>query len=312
MLADGFPLRFEWQQISSNLQDTSQYSVRSQKCYSLDVFHSSFYFQVLQSCTNYLVTVLSALIANYITVIFMFHSFLSSLVKSMYLSLFLLWLSFTLWSAWTTKVTVFQFLYLLFFLLLSLGLVIWPWLRDPFVTQNPKGFSVSYFPNAPITIIITIISIFHSFSVLKQSLSTFKNFSQWSVGMAKSTIPQFLFLFFFFWWGRWLLLNLVEIRRTVYTSKSHGNLCVLFSRTDSEFCEYHLFVGSNLNFLHISLWITVQTQSFCAKLQNLLLIWLIVSSRSPYKLHFLYCFVFEIVGPYGVVLYRFLKRFNFS
>ena len=121
MLADGFPLRFEWQQISTNLQDTSQYSVRSQKCYSLDGFHSSFYFQVLQSCTNYLVTVLSALIANYITVIFMFHSFLSSLVKSMYLSLFLLWLSFTLWSAWTTKVTVFQFLYLLFFFIVITG-----------------------------------------------------------------------------------------------------------------------------------------------------------------------------------------------
>ena len=30
MLADGFSLEFEWQQVSSSLQDSSQYSFRSQ------------------------------------------------------------------------------------------------------------------------------------------------------------------------------------------------------------------------------------------------------------------------------------------
>ena len=48
-LADDLSLEFEWQQISSSLQDSSQYSGRSQYCSSLDGFHSSSYFKVLQS-----------------------------------------------------------------------------------------------------------------------------------------------------------------------------------------------------------------------------------------------------------------------
>ena len=44
-------------------------------------------------------------------------------------------------------------------------------------------------------------------------------------------------------------------------SKSHRSLCVLFSRTGAGLCIYHLFVWSNLNFLHISQWITLPTQS---------------------------------------------------
>ena len=48
-LADGFSLEFEWQQVSSSLQDSSQYPSRSQQCCSLDALHSSSYFQVLKS-----------------------------------------------------------------------------------------------------------------------------------------------------------------------------------------------------------------------------------------------------------------------
>ena len=44
-------------------------------------------------------------------------------------------------------------------------------------------------------------------------------------------------------------------------SKSHRSLCVSFSRTDSGLCIYHLFVWSNLNFLHNSQWITLPAQS---------------------------------------------------
>ena len=47
-LADGLSLEFEWQQVSSSLQDSSQYSGHSQKCCSLDGLHSSSNFQVLQ------------------------------------------------------------------------------------------------------------------------------------------------------------------------------------------------------------------------------------------------------------------------
>ena len=48
-LADGFSLEFESQQVSSSFQDSSQYSVRSQKCCSWDGLLSSSNFQVLQS-----------------------------------------------------------------------------------------------------------------------------------------------------------------------------------------------------------------------------------------------------------------------
>ena len=47
--ADGFPRESEWQQVSSSLQDSSQYSGRSQKYCSLDGLHYSSYFQVLQA-----------------------------------------------------------------------------------------------------------------------------------------------------------------------------------------------------------------------------------------------------------------------
>ena len=49
VLADGFSLEFEWQQISSSLQDSSQNSGRSQQCCHLDSLYLSTNFQVLQA-----------------------------------------------------------------------------------------------------------------------------------------------------------------------------------------------------------------------------------------------------------------------
>ena len=48
-LTDGFLLEFEWEKVSSNLLDSSQYSGRSQQCGSLDSLRLARYFQVLQS-----------------------------------------------------------------------------------------------------------------------------------------------------------------------------------------------------------------------------------------------------------------------
>ena len=48
-LADGFLLVFEWQQVSSSLQDSSQYSDRSQQCCSLDGLGSFSDFQLFSS-----------------------------------------------------------------------------------------------------------------------------------------------------------------------------------------------------------------------------------------------------------------------
>ena len=63
--------------------------------------------------TNPLVIVLSALITIGIIITFMFFCFFSSLVRSRYLSLFLLSFNFTLWSARTAKSTIRQVLFFL-------------------------------------------------------------------------------------------------------------------------------------------------------------------------------------------------------
>ena len=53
VLADSFSLEFEWQQVSSSLQDSSQYSGRSQQCCHLDSLYPSANFQVLQDYYYY-------------------------------------------------------------------------------------------------------------------------------------------------------------------------------------------------------------------------------------------------------------------
>ena len=47
-LVDGLSLNFEWQQVSSVLQDSSQYPGRPQQCCHLDSLCSPSYFQLLQ------------------------------------------------------------------------------------------------------------------------------------------------------------------------------------------------------------------------------------------------------------------------
>ena len=47
-LADGLPVEFEWWQVSSGLQDSSQYSSRPHQCCSLDGIDSSSDFQLFE------------------------------------------------------------------------------------------------------------------------------------------------------------------------------------------------------------------------------------------------------------------------
>ena len=160
-------------------------------------------------------------------------------------------------------------------------------------------------PKAPITIGIIVTFMFHSFfNSLARSryLSIFSHsfsFILWSAGTAKSTILQ---IFYF------LLLIILrsglrtEIRWSVCISKSHRSLWVSFSRTGAGLCIYHLLAWSNLNFLHNSQWITFPTQSvlysFCVNLLHSLIMWLMVSSRSPHSRHLLFCCVLSILALY--------------
>ena len=73
-------------------------------------------------------------------------------------------------------------------------------------------------------------------------------------------------------------------------------------------CIYHLFVWSNLHFLHISQWNTLPTlsclllYSFCANLLYSLIMWVIVSSLSPHILHLLFCWFFSIIALIRLVV----------
>ena len=81
-----------------------------------------------------------------------------------------------------------------------------------------------------------------------------------------------------------------------------------FSRTYAGLCIYHLFVWSNLNFLHVFRWIILPTQlclglySFFANLLHSLMMWLIVSYLSPHSLHMLFSCFLSILALLWLIL----------
>ena len=133
--------------------------------------------------------------------------------------------------------------------------VVWMVSIRPPTSKSSSPFSnpLVTVPNAPITIGIIVTCMFHSFcnSLARSTyLSFFSHsfrFILWAAGTAKSRILQVLFFY-------WLLLSLVFWPRLgdPCVCQSHIGVCVSFSRTDAGLCIYHLFVWSNLNFLHIS------------------------------------------------------------
>ena len=175
-------------------------------------------------------------------------------------------------------------------------------------SSSPFSNPLVTVPKAPITIGIMVTVMFHSFSnFLSRSryLSFFSHsfsFIMWSAGTVKS---KFFFFFLLIIIRSGLL---AKIRWSVCTSKSHRSLRVSFSRTGAGLCIYHLLVRSNLNFLHISQWIILPTQSclvldsFWANLLQSLIMWLMVSSLSPHNRHLLYCCVLSILVLIWLVL----------
>ena len=175
--------------------------------------------------------------------------------------------------------------------------IVWMVSTRPLTSKSSSPFRNPLFtvPNAPITIGIIVPGMFHSFFQFPCKvevlifLFTLFLFILWSAGTAKLTVLQvhfFFFLLIIIWSGLQ-----AEVRWSVCMSKSHRSLCVLFSRTGAGLCIYHLFVWSNFNFLHISQWIILPTKSclvlysFCTNLLHSLIIWLMVSFKSPHNLH---------------------------
>ena len=177
-------------------------------------------------------------------------------------------------------------------------------------SSRPFNNPLVIVPNAPITIGTIVNSKFHSFfqfSIKVEVLIPFFTFLQiYSVARQDSKVDNFtdsLFLLIIMRSG-----PLAGIRWSVCMLKSHRSLCVSFSRTGAGLCIYHLFVWSNWNFMHISQWTTLPTQSclalysFCANLLHSLIMWLIVSSLSPHSLHLLFCCILSILALIWLVL----------
>ena len=119
-LADGLPLEFEWQQVSSNLQVSSQYSGRSQYCCSLDGLHSSTNFKCSSPFNNPLVTVPKAPITIGIIVTCIFHIFFQFPCKVEVL--ILLFTFFQFYSVVSRDSKVDNFAISLFFINIKFGL----------------------------------------------------------------------------------------------------------------------------------------------------------------------------------------------
>ena len=116
-LTNGLSLKFQWQEVFSNIQDSSQYSGLSQWYSSLNSLHSCRLFPSPPILVLILlVTVPIALITIGINITFMFYSFCNSQARN--LSFFSLFFNFTLGSAITAKSTILQVLFFSFFLFL--------------------------------------------------------------------------------------------------------------------------------------------------------------------------------------------------
>ena len=122
-------------------------------------------------------------------------------------------------------------------------------------SSRPFNNPLVVVPKAPIPIGTIVIFMFHSFfNSLARSryVSIFLHYFRFILWSAMSIILQILFFLL-------IIIRPGFCPGSVCMLKSHRSLFVSFSRTGAGLCIYHLLVWSNLNFLHISQWITLPT-----------------------------------------------------
>ena len=117
--------------------------------------------------------------------------------------------------------------------------------------------------------------------------------------------------------------RLAEMKWSVCISKSQRNLCISFARMNSGLFIHHLFIWSNLNYLHNSEWITLPIQP-CLALYTLFALiddirlcdWsFCLYYHRVYICYFLGSSLFLLWNSYsswGVFLCCYQKRFSFS
>ena len=177
-----------------------------------------------------------------------------------------------------------------------------------FISKSSRHFisHLGIVPKIPITSGITVIFMFHIFLVLTQSPDVYvflyfyslsSNFYLWSSGTGHY-LAGILFTFF-------KNISWSVIRQRLgdpFVAQNPRKFCTSFFLTDSGLCRYNVFVWSDFVFFCNSQGITFISQSclvlhsFCANLLHSLIMWLIVSSLSPHKVHFLFCsIIFDFI-----------------
>ena len=170
------------------------------------------------------------------------------------------------------------------------NVVVWTVSTRPVIFKSSSIFNnpLVTVPKAPITIDIIATIMFHRFfqfpSNVQVLILLFTFFHFYSVVSRYNKVHNFAssFIFCLLIFVRSGLL--AEITWSFCISNSHWNLCVSFCRTNAGLSIYHLFLWSNFNFLHISQWIILSTQSclvlysLFTNLQHSLIMWLMVSS----------------------------------
>ena len=171
--------------------------------------------------------------------------------------------------------------------------VVWTVSTCPVISKNssPCTNPLMTVQNAPITIgtIVPLFTFFQFPSVLSQDNKVYNSASSSFFIIIRSD-------------------RLAEIWWSVFIPKSQRTLSVSFSWRYSWLCINHLFVWSNINLLHNSLWITLPTQSglvsysFCDSLLHSLILWWIVLFLSLNNLHLLFCCILSILAFIWLVL----------
>ena len=196
-LADGLSLDSEWQQVSSGLQDSSQYSGWSQKCCTLDSLGSSSDSNSSRPLTKPLGIVLSTTITFGITITFISHSVIIITPWEFFLKSVLpfrgVWVTASLFKSPRTLLSILADLN---------NAIVWMVFTRPIISKSssPRINPLVTLPKASfaIGIIVTLTSHnFFSSLVRSRYLSFFSLFFQFysMVSLtAKSTIRQVLLL----------------------------------------------------------------------------------------------------------------------
>ena len=136
--------------VTASLQDSSQYSGRSQQCFSLDGLHSSSYFQVFQFSYQFFGECTKSSNYNWCKRHFYVRQFFQFPSKVQVLILLFYFLSVSFCSQPGQHIPQFvKFSFFFFFFCccwLLRGMFVYPRLGDPFLSQNPCGVCASHSP----------------------------------------------------------------------------------------------------------------------------------------------------------------------